>query len=75
MTGSIRMHVCFSVRSQEEARHAEEFSYRLADKFGGYIDAPESDYEDSVSTHGVRRLALDADVPVECTVAALVCCR
>ena len=62
----------FSVRSQEEARHAE-LSYRLADKFGGYIDAPESDYEDSVSTHGVRRLALDADVPVECTVAALVC--
>jgi hypothetical protein len=62
----------FSVRSQEESRHAE-ISYRLAEKFGGYIDAPESDYEGSVSTHGVRRLALDADVPVECTVAALVC--
>lgn len=62
----------FSIRSQEESRHAE-ISYLLAEKFGGYIDAPAVDYENSVSTHGVRRLALDADIPVECTVAALVC--
>ncbi|NLZ40196.1 MAG: ferritin-like domain-containing protein [Comamonadaceae bacterium] len=62
----------FSIRSQEESRHAE-ISYLLAEKFGGYIDAPAADYENSVSTHGVRRLALDLDVPVECTVAALVC--
>ncbi|MBN9459938.1 MAG: diiron oxygenase [Burkholderiales bacterium] len=62
----------FSIRSQEESRHAE-ISYRLAEKFGGYIDAPADDYENSVSTHGVRRLALDADTSVECTVAALVC--
>ena len=62
----------FSIRSQEESRHAE-ISYLLAEKFGGYIDAPADDYEGSVSTHGVRRLALDADAPVECTVAALVC--
>jgi len=62
----------FSIRSQEESRHAE-ISYLLAEKFGGYIDAPEVDYENSVSTHGVRRLALDAQTSVECTVAALVC--
>lgn len=62
----------FSIRSQEESRHAE-ISYLLAEQFGGYIDAPAVDYESSVSTHGIRRLALDADVPVECTVAALVC--
>jgi len=62
----------FSVRTQEESRHAE-ISYRLAEKFGGYIDAPEEDYRGSVSSHGIRRLALDADVPVESTIAALVC--
>ena len=62
----------FSIRSQEESRHAE-ISYLLAEKFGGYIDAPAPDYENSVSTHGVRRLALDAETAVECTVAALVC--
>lgn len=62
----------FSVRTQEESRHAE-ISYRLAEKFGGYIDAPAEEYRGSVSTHGIRRLALDADVPVESTIAALVC--
>lgn len=62
----------FSIRSQEESRHAE-ISYRLAEKFGGYIDAPAEEYKGSVTTHGVRRLALDADTPVESTVAALVC--
>ncbi len=62
----------FSIRSQEESRHAE-ISYLLAEKFGGYIDAPASDYQDSVSTHGIRRLALDAEKSVESTIAALVC--
>lgn len=62
----------FSIRSQEESRHAE-ISYRLAEKFGGYIDAPAPDYQNSVSTHGIRRLALDAETSVESTVAALVC--
>lgn len=62
----------FAIRTQEESRHAE-ISYRLAEKFGGYIDAPAEEYRGSVSTHGIRRLALDADVPVEGTIAALVC--
>ncbi|OGA39857.1 MAG: hypothetical protein A3G26_11915 [Betaproteobacteria bacterium RIFCSPLOWO2_12_FULL_65_110] len=62
----------FAVRTQEESRHAE-ISYRLAEKFGGYIDAPAEEYLGSVSTHGIRRLALDVDVPVESTIAALVC--
>lgn len=62
----------FSIRSQEESRHAE-ISYRLAEKFGGYIDAPAPEYKNSVSTHGIRRLALDAETSVESTVAALVC--
>jgi len=62
----------FSIRTQEESRHAE-ISYRLAEKFGGYIDAPAEEYRGSVSSHGIRRLALDADVPVESTIAALVC--
>ncbi len=62
----------FSIRSQEESRHAE-ISYRLAQKFGGYIEAPAQAYSGSVSSHGIRRLALDAEVPVECTLASLVC--
>lgn len=62
----------FSIRTQEESRHAE-ISYRLAEKFGGYIDAPPEEYRDSVSSHGIRRLALDADVLVESTIASLVC--
>ena len=62
----------FAIRTQEESRHAE-ISYRLAEKFGGFIDGPAEEYSGSVSTHGIRRQALDADVPVECTMAALVC--
>ncbi|TRZ99946.1 MAG: hypothetical protein D4R84_01175 [Rhodocyclaceae bacterium] len=62
----------FAIRTQEESRHAE-VSYRLAEKFGGFIDGPAEEYRGSVSTHGIRRQALDADFPVECTMAALVC--
>ena len=49
----------FTIRSQEEARHAE-VCYLLAEKLGGYIEQPiVVDYEASVATHGIRKMALD----------------
>lgn len=63
----------FTIRSQEESRHAEA-CYRMAEKLGGYIEAPvQTGYEGSVATHGVRKMALDPDAPIEATLAALVC--
>ena len=63
----------FTIRTQEEARHAEA-CYLLAEKLGGYIEAPlKSAYQGSVATHGVRRMALDLDIPLEATIAGLVC--
>ncbi len=63
----------FTIRSQEEARHAE-VCYRMAERLGGYIEEPgRAAFQGSVATHGVRKHALDPDVPLEGTIAALVC--
>jgi hypothetical protein len=63
----------FTVRSQEEARHAE-VCYLMAEACGGYIDAPPlREYEGNVVTHGVRKMALDPDCLLEALIAALVC--
>lgn len=63
----------FTIRTQEEARHAE-VCYLMAEKLGGYIEEPvKTEYQGSVSTHGVRRMALDLDIPLEATIASLVC--
>lgn len=63
----------FTIRSQEEARHAE-VCYLMAEKLGGYMEEPvKTEYQGSVSTHGVRRMALDLDIPLEATIASLVC--
>lgn len=62
----------FSIRTQEEARHAE-VCYLMAEKLGGYIEKPvEVDYTQSVATHGVRKLALDPNVSLEAIIGALV---
>lgn len=67
------MQLFFTIRSQEEARHAEA-CHAMAEKLGGYIEKPVQQlFEGSVSTHGVRRAALNADVPLEGIIAALVC--
>ena len=63
----------FTLRTQEEARHAE-VCYLMAEKLGGYIDAPvQSAFQGSVATHGVRKMALDLGIPLEATIASLVC--
>jgi hypothetical protein len=63
----------FTLRTQEESRHAE-VSYLFAEKLGGYIAAPkQSAFEGAVATHGVRKMALDLDMPLEATIASLVC--
>ncbi len=67
------MQLFFTIRSQEETRHAE-VCHMMAEKLGGYIDKPVVQaYQGSVATHGVRRAALDTDVPLEGIIAALVC--
>ncbi len=63
----------FAIRTQEEARHAE-VCYLMAEKLGGYIHEPlKTEFQGSVSTHGVRRMALDLNMPLEATIASLVC--
>lgn len=63
----------FTLRTQEESRHAE-VSYLFAEKLGGYISGPkQAAFEGSVATHGVRKMALDLDMPLEATIASLVC--
>jgi hypothetical protein len=63
----------FTIRSQEEARHAE-VCYLMAEKLGGYVEEPiKSKYEQSVSTHGVRKMALDPNFSLDALIAALVC--
>ncbi|MGD9943752.1 MAG: ferritin-like domain-containing protein [Burkholderiaceae bacterium] len=63
----------FALRTQEESRHAE-VSYLFAEKLGGYIQEPkQSAFQGAVATHGVRRMALDLDIPLEATIASLVC--
>ena len=67
------MALYFTIRTQEEARHAEA-CYRMAERLGGWITAPaDADFTQAIGTHGVRKMALDPEVPVECTIAALVC--
>ncbi|HEY9271584.1 MULTISPECIES: ferritin-like domain-containing protein [Achromobacter] len=63
----------FTIRSQEESRHAEA-CYRMAEALGGYMEQPaQAAYQGSVATHGVRKMALDPEVSVEAILAALVC--
>lgn len=63
----------FTIRSQEESRHAE-VCYLMAEHLGGYIEAPyHMKYENSVSTHGVRAMALDPEFSLDALIAALVC--
>jgi len=67
------MQLFFTIRSQEEARHAEA-CYLMAEKLGGYMEKPVQDlFQGSVATHGVRKAALDPEVPLEAIIAALVC--
>ena len=67
------MQLFFTIRSQEEARHAE-VCHTMAERLGGYIEKPVQQlFEGSVATHGVRRAALSADIPLEGIIAALVC--
>ncbi|MEW5422924.1 hypothetical protein [Amorphus sp. 3PC139-8] len=67
------MQLFFTIRSQEEARHAE-VCHAMAERLGGYVEKPvEELFQGSVSTHGVRRAALSADIPLEGIIAALVC--
>lgn len=63
----------FTIRTQEESRHAEA-SYLMAEKLGGYIEQPaKTEFQKSVATHGVRKMALDPDTPLEAIIAGLVC--
>ena len=67
------MQLFFTIRSQEEARHAE-VCQTMAERLGGYIEKPVQQlFQGSVATHGVRRAALNADIPLEGIIAALVC--
>ncbi len=67
------MQLFFTIRSQEEARHAEA-CHAMAERLGGYIEKPVLQlFEGSVSSHGIRRAALNPDVPLEGIIAALVC--
>jgi hypothetical protein len=63
----------FTIRTQEEARHAEA-CYLMAEHLGGYFPQPAlTDFQKSVATHGVRKMALDPETPLEAIIAALVC--
>ena len=63
----------FAIRSQEEARHAEA-CYLMAEHLGGWVEEPQvKDFQNAVSTHGVRKMALDPDTSVEMIFSALVC--
>ena len=67
------MALFFSIRSQEESRHAE-VCYRMAEALGGYFEEPAATaFQGSVATHGIRRMALDPTISLEGTIAALVC--
>lgn len=67
------MRFFFTIRTQEESRHAE-VCYLMAEKLGGYVKEPvQSAYQGSVSTHGVRKMALDPAITLEAIVASLVC--
>jgi hypothetical protein len=67
------MQLYFTIRSQEESRHAE-VCYRMAERLGGYYDQPrQTVFQGAVATHGVRKMALDPAVSLEGVIAALVC--
>ena len=67
------MALFFSIRSQEEARHAE-VCWRMAEALGGYFEEPAATaFQGSVATHGIRKMALDPTISLEGTIAALVC--
>jgi hypothetical protein len=67
------MALFFSIRSQEESRHAE-VCYRMAEALGGYFEEPAATvFQGSVATHGIRKMALDPGISLEGTIAALVC--
>lgn len=67
------MQMFFTIRSQEEARHAEA-CYLMAEHLGGYIEQPiVVDYQASVATHGIRKMALDPGFSLPAIIAALVC--
>lgn len=67
------MALFFSLRSQEETRHAE-VCYRVAEKLGGYMEKPVQDmFQGTMATHGVRKATLDPSIPLEGIIAALVC--
>ncbi|OUL98411.1 ferritin-like domain-containing protein [Variovorax sp. JS1663] len=67
------MRLFFTIRTQEESRHAE-VCFRMAELLGGYIQQPDqSEFQGAVATHGVRKMALDPQVPLEGVIAALVC--
>ena len=67
------MRLFFAIRTQEESRHAE-VCFRMAELLGGYIEQPDlREFQGAVATHGVRKMALDPDVPLEGVIAALVC--
>jgi hypothetical protein len=63
----------FTIRTQEEARHAE-VCYLMAEKLGGYIKEPaQTAFQGAVATHGVRKMALDPAISTEAIIASLVC--
>lgn len=63
----------FTMRTQEEGRHAEA-SWLMAERLGGYFPQPENPpTAGAVGTHGVRRMAFDPDTSLEGIFAALVC--
>ena len=63
----------FTIRTQEEGRHAEA-SWMLADRLGGYFPEPQNPPTvGAVGTHGVRRMAFDPDTALEGIFASLVC--
>ncbi len=63
----------FAIRTQEESRHAETCC-RFAELMGGYISAPPGfDAQAAIESHGVRKMALDPETPLEAIIASLVC--
>lgn len=67
------MGLYFTIRTQEESRHAE-VCFRMAERLGGYFEQPDQvAFQGSVATHGVRKMALDPEVSLEGVIAALVC--
>lgn len=73
----------FSLRTQEESRHAEA-AFRMAEVLGGYFEEPQGevssrdssvdkDIKTTLYSHGIRRMALDPNYSTEGIIASLVC--